>query len=111
MICNNLFQHGNRLALNIGKPTAANVDPVTHLSLAEYSNIVVLQSLCSIEIADILHISVITLDLMLGSLKKQGMLTKEKGTFSVNTALLNELSPCPLEREDAQGCKSNHAKV
>ncbi|HBF45745.1 Crp/Fnr family transcriptional regulator [Shewanella frigidimarina] len=60
------------------------------------------------EIADILHISVIKLDLMLGSLKKQGMLTKEKGMFSINTALFNELSPCPLGREDAQGCKSNN---
>ncbi|QHS15065.1 MULTISPECIES: Crp/Fnr family transcriptional regulator [unclassified Shewanella] len=60
------------------------------------------------EIADILHISVIKLDLMLGSLKKKGMLTKEKGIFSVNTALFTELSPCPLGREDAQGCKSNN---
>jgi hypothetical protein len=60
------------------------------------------------EIADILHISIIKLDLMLGSLKKQGMLKKEKGLFSINTALFSELSPCPLGREDAQGCKSNN---
>ncbi|MBB1425691.1 Crp/Fnr family transcriptional regulator [Shewanella sp. SG44-2] len=60
------------------------------------------------EIADILHISVIKLDLMLGSLKKKGLLTKNKGLFSVNTALFTELSPCPLGREDAQGCKSNN---
>jgi hypothetical protein len=60
------------------------------------------------EIADILHISVIKLDLMLGSLKKKGMLAKEKGVFNINTTLFNELSPCPLGREDAQGCKSNN---
>ena len=60
------------------------------------------------EIADILHISVIKLDLMMGSLKKQGLVTKENGLLCVNTALFNELSPCPLGREDAQGCKSNN---
>lgn len=60
------------------------------------------------EIADILHISVIKLDLMMGSLKKQGMVTKENGYLKINTELFNELSPCPLGREDAQGCKSNN---
>ena len=60
------------------------------------------------EIADILHISVIKLDLMMGSLKKQGLVTKENGLLCVNTALFNELSPCTLGREDAQGCKSNN---
>ncbi len=60
------------------------------------------------EIADILHISVIKLDLMLGSLKKDNLIKKENNVLSINKKLFEALSPCPLGREDATGCKSNN---
>ncbi|MCG9745966.1 MULTISPECIES: Crp/Fnr family transcriptional regulator [Shewanella] len=60
------------------------------------------------EIADILHISVIKLDLMIGELKKKKMIKKERAKLCVNPILFMELSPCPLGREDAKGCKSNN---
>ncbi|QYJ86916.1 helix-turn-helix domain-containing protein [Shewanella mesophila] len=60
------------------------------------------------EIADILHISIIKLDLMLGDLKKQNLIKKKDNRIYVNQKLFSELSPCPLGREDASGCKSNN---
>lgn len=60
------------------------------------------------EIADILHISIIKLDLMLVALRKNGLLKKENNYMYFNLLLLKDLSPCPLGREDASGCKSNN---
>ncbi|MFQ6371618.1 Crp/Fnr family transcriptional regulator [Shewanella sp. YIC-542] len=60
------------------------------------------------EIANILHISVIKLDLMLGKLKKQRLIKKVNNKLYVHTKIFAELSPCPLGREDAKGCKSNN---
>jgi hypothetical protein len=62
------------------------------------------------EISDVLHISVIKLDLMLGALRKKNLIKKEDNVLLINPAIFNELSPCPLGREDATGCKSNNMK-
>ncbi|MEC4728913.1 Crp/Fnr family transcriptional regulator [Shewanella sp. D64] len=60
------------------------------------------------EIADILHISVIKLDIMFGHLKKRGVLKREDNKLYVKSSFFYELSPCPLGREDAKGCQSNN---
>ncbi len=60
------------------------------------------------EMAEILHISVIKLDLMLGEIKKQGLLKRDKGKLCINSRYFDALSPCPLGREDAKGCQSNN---
>lgn len=62
------------------------------------------------EIADVLHISVIKLDLMLCALRKKNLIKKEENILLINPSIFNELSPCPLGREDATGCKSNNMK-
>lgn len=60
------------------------------------------------EISDILHISIIKLDLMLNVLRKQGLFKRIGNHMFFNRRFLDELSPCPLGREDANGCKSNN---
>lgn len=60
------------------------------------------------EIADILHISTIKLDLMFGQLKKQDLLKRVNNKLCVNIDIFSDLSPCPLGREDARGCQSNN---
>jgi len=60
------------------------------------------------EIAEILHISVIKLDLMLGELKKQGLVRRVGNKLQVRVDYFHPLSPCPLGREDANGCQSNN---
>ncbi|MGI2259319.1 Crp/Fnr family transcriptional regulator [Shewanella sp. GXUN23E] len=60
------------------------------------------------EIADILHISTIKLDLMLGHFRKQDLLTRVDNKLCINIDIFLELSPCPLGREDARGCQSNN---
>ncbi len=57
------------------------------------------------EVANILHISIIKLDLMLGEFKKKNLIIKEDNKFCINITLFQDLSPCPLGREDANGCK------
>lgn len=60
------------------------------------------------EISDILHISIIKLDIMLAKLRKNGLLKKEDNYMFFNSKFIKNLSPCPLGREDASGCKSNN---
>ncbi|WP_446446453.1 Crp/Fnr family transcriptional regulator [Shewanella sp. 1180_01] len=60
------------------------------------------------EIAGILHISIIKLDLMLNTLRKKGLFKRVGNYMFFNKNLLEDLSPCPLGREDASGCKSNN---
>ncbi|WP_286342438.1 Crp/Fnr family transcriptional regulator [Ferrimonas sp. YFM] len=60
------------------------------------------------EIANALHVSVIKLDLMLGELKKEQKLKRVNNKLCIHHSVFEDLSPCPLGREDATGCQSNN---